>query len=112
MPRRRQRHTAAGPVEQARPEFLLQGLDGLRDRRLRDAESIPGRADALLFGDGEEVAQLLKLDCALLPGGLQAKGLRDDAALDLVGTTVDAGDASVCIHPGDLELAHEAVTTV
>jgi hypothetical protein len=45
---------AAGPVEEANAEALLEALHRLRDRGRRHAEPLGGAAKALLLGDGDE----------------------------------------------------------
>ena len=41
-----------------RADFLLQRLDLLAQRRLRDAQHLCGAAEVQFFGDGDEVAQM------------------------------------------------------
>jgi hypothetical protein len=41
-----------------RAQLLLQRLDLLAQRRLRDAQHLGGAAKVQLFGDGDEVAQM------------------------------------------------------
>nr|WP_246624306.1 hypothetical protein [Streptomonospora nanhaiensis] len=49
---------AARPVEQRHPQFPLQALDGLAERRLGDPQRLGGAAEVHLLGHGEEVAQV------------------------------------------------------
>ncbi len=47
-----------GPLEQPRPQLLLQGLDLLAKWRLGDPQMLGGAAKVQLFGNGDEITQM------------------------------------------------------
>ncbi len=49
---------AAAAIEQADAEFLLQHLDLVAERRLRDAEPLGGLAEMEFLGDADEVTKV------------------------------------------------------
>jgi hypothetical protein len=56
--RRAQFDPTIGTLEQSRTHFLLQGLDLLAQRRLRDAKRLRSAAEVQFFGDSNEVTQM------------------------------------------------------
>jgi hypothetical protein len=52
------------PLEELDAELPLQALDALGERRLRHAESIGCPAEMQLLADGDEMAQLTKINHA------------------------------------------------
>ncbi len=54
----RERDAAGGPVQQAHPEAVLERADGLAQCRRRDAKIGGGLGEAVMFGNGDEGAQL------------------------------------------------------
>ena len=57
-----QLNVAAVTLEQLRPERLLELLNLVAERRLRDVEARSGAAEVELFCDGQEVAQQARLE--------------------------------------------------
>ena len=56
-----ERHAPLRPREQESAEFSLELLDLLTQRRLRDVESRRSAPEMQLLGDGDEVAEMAKL---------------------------------------------------
>ena len=59
-PEFREHDAPPSPLEQRLAEFVLEGLNLAAERRLRDAQPLGGAGDVLLFGDGDEVLELLQ----------------------------------------------------
>jgi len=60
----RQCDAMLGPLEKCDTEFSLQALDALGQRRLRHAKPLGCPAEVQLLADGDEMAQLTKINHA------------------------------------------------
>ncbi|CPK22518.1 Uncharacterised protein [Bordetella pertussis] len=61
LAQRRERHAAAGAVEQRRAQRALQRLDGFRDGRLAHVQLFGGAAEVQLAGHGQETIELAQV---------------------------------------------------
>ena len=59
----RQRDVLLAPVDQREPELRLEGLDGLRDGRLRDVQHLRRAREVLQLTDRTKIFQLPKFHC-------------------------------------------------
>lgn len=53
-------HAAWDALEERGAEFVLEGADLARERRLADVQALRGAPDVLFFCDGDEIAQLIQ----------------------------------------------------
>jgi hypothetical protein len=70
---RRDGHFALATLEQRRAQFLLELLDGHRQRGLADETLLRGAAEVPFLGNGDEVAQLGQRHGSAAPIGCAAR---------------------------------------
>jgi hypothetical protein len=56
---------AGGSEEEGMAEEIFEAANLLRERRLREMEALSGAAEVKLFRDGDEVAEVTKLDVVI-----------------------------------------------